>query len=74
MGVMACDIPGCDNIMSRYYIEGIGYVCSSCMDKIREKLGDVRLPKEQLIEKVKAILIEEPICIEDLVRDNEQDT
>jgi len=38
MGVLSCSRDGCDNIMCRTYVYGIGYVCDECQDQFKQYL------------------------------------
>ena len=38
MGVISCGRNGCTEIMCNTYIDGVGYVCSSCQKEFRKYL------------------------------------
>ena len=37
MGVLACNRAGCDSIMCDYYSIEYGYICSECLNELRNK-------------------------------------
>lgn len=37
MGVLACSRNGCESIMCDYYSYEYGYICSECLDELRNK-------------------------------------
>ena len=71
MGVMPCSRKNCTNILCDTYIDGIGYICDSCLSIVKERIGDRRLPKQKMLEEVSRILEEidnegETISLDDL--------
>lgn len=46
MGVITCDRKGCDNILSEYYIPGVGDVCRECMAEFKEYVKGIMPPVE----------------------------
>lgn len=37
MGVLACNRNGCDNIMCDHYSDEYGYICSECLNELKNK-------------------------------------
>lgn len=37
MGVLACNRTGCESIMCDYYSNEYGYICSECLNELRNR-------------------------------------